>query len=255
MFAGPVSDARGQPLLSRRWILRNGDFGLISSADMEPQVVVALVGVLPQLVLIGVGALLAVRYRGPIGQFVSTRVGSVSALGLRFDLKAPDIDAAVATKAASFTSTSGLSNPPTSQEISDRAKRLAPHIAGRTVLWVDDDPAGNRIERRLLTGLGITVDIALSNDEARQVLSDERAAIDLVISDIKRDGPASGMDLLPVLNAAPRHPRLIFYILDYDPSRVTPEGAFGITNRPDVLLDLVMDALDRLPERDKIASS
>src|SRR6476646_9589363 len=116
---------------------------------MDNQVVVALVGVLPQLVLIGVGTFLAVRYRGPIGQFVASRVESVSALGLRLDLKPPDIDAAIATRVAALGPTAGGAfNVRSSQEISERAARLAPHIVGRTILWVDDNPAGNRLERR-----------------------------------------------------------------------------------------------------------
>lgn len=218
---------------------------------MDNEVVVALVGVLPQLVLIGVGSFLVVRYRAPISQFVVNRVGSVSALGFRVDLKPPDIDAAVATRSAAVRPVSGGASPlPTAQEISDRATRLAPHIAGRTILWVDDNPAGNRVERRLLSGLGVVVDIALSNDEAKHVLADPRGGVDLVISDIRREGQESGLDLVPLLKSAPDHPRLIFYILDLDPSLATPPGAFGITNRPDVLLDLVMDALDRLPRRE-----
>jgi hypothetical protein len=36
---------------------------------------------------------------------------------------------------------------------------------------------------------------------------------------------------------------IIFYIGRYDPTAGTPAGAFGITNRPDQLIHLAIDAL------------
>ena len=38
---------------------------------------------------------------------------------------------------------------------------------------------------------------------------------------------------------------VIFYIGIFDPKLGIPGGAFGITNRPDELLHLVLDALER----------
>ena len=37
----------------------------------------------------------------------------------------------------------------------------------------------------------------------------------------------------------------IFYVLSVDPTRPTPSGALGITNRPHTLLHLVIDGLER----------
>lgn len=38
---------------------------------------------------------------------------------------------------------------------------------------------------------------------------------------------------------------IIYYVGSADPSRPVPVGAFGLTARPDELLHLVMDALER----------
>jgi CheY-like chemotaxis protein len=95
--------------------------------------------------------------------------------------------------------------------------------------------------------MGIFVDIALSNAEALRAIDGAQPAVDLIISDIKRSGGESGTALVESLRNLPNAPRLIFYIWDLDPARGTPPGVFGITNRPDVLLDYVMDALERLP--------
>jgi hypothetical protein len=77
-------------------------------------------------------------------------------------------------------------------------------------------------------------------------LDDPADTIDVVISDIQRDdGVPGGLALAEAMRSR-RDPRpLIFYAARYDPEKGTPPGVFGITNRPDVLLHLVMDALDR----------
>jgi hypothetical protein len=38
---------------------------------------------------------------------------------------------------------------------------------------------------------------------------------------------------------------VIIYLYDLDRERGVPGGAFGITNRPDELVNLVLDALER----------
>jgi DNA-binding NtrC family response regulator len=125
---------------------------------------------------------------------------------------------------------------------------MAPHLQGRTILWVDDQPTGNRIERRLLRQMGVFVETVTSNDQAMTVLTDPAESISLVISDIQRASGPSGLDLVKSLAARPGHPSIILYIGRRDDNRPLPTGAFGLADRPDELLNLVMDALDRMPE-------
>lgn len=67
--------------------------------------------------------------------------------------------------------------------------------------------------------------------------------VDLIVSDVGRDdGSPGGLALLEGLRGA--RP-VILYVGRVDRERGVPAGAFGITDRPDELLNLLMDALDR----------
>lgn len=52
--------------------------------------------------------------------------------------------------------------------------------------------------------------------------------------------------MLPRLRKAGFHQPVIYYIGRPDPGAGVPPGAFGVTNRPDQLLQLVIDALSRV---------
>ena len=69
---------------------------------------------------------------------------------------------------------------------------------------------------------------------------------DLVISDIGREpGAEDGLELLPRLLDLGYEGRVIFYIGEYEPRLGIPVGAHGVTDRPDELLHLVLDVLER----------
>ena len=80
------------------------------------------------------------------------------------------------------------------------------------------------------------------------VLNDPAESISLVISDIQRASGPFGLDLVHSLAARPGHPSIVLYVGKRDDERPLPPGAFGLADRPDELLNLVMDALDRMPE-------
>jgi DNA-binding NtrC family response regulator len=114
-------------------------------------------------------------------------------------------------------------------------------------LWADDHPEGNRLERRLLRQMGVFVESVTTNAQAKEVLNDESERISLIITDVRRDAGASGLELVSEITARQNHPPVVLYVAALDASKPTPAGVFGITNRPDALLNLVMDALDRRP--------
>ncbi|MGY4509306.1 DNA-binding NarL/FixJ family response regulator [Bradyrhizobium sp. USDA 3650] len=80
----------------------------------------------------------------------------------------------------------------------ERAARNAPAIVGSRILWVDDHPSNNDLERNLLEALGIEVFTVKSNKEALTFLPVVRP--DVVISDVGRDNEES----LPLRNC-PAH--------------------------------------------------
>jgi hypothetical protein len=139
----------------------------------------------------------------------------------------------------------GVELPPAQPErIARRAARNYEVLAGASILWVDNDPSSVRREQELLRDLGVErIDTATATAEATAMI--DKRTYQLVISDMKRDeSPKAGEELLA--RVGPDAPPVIIYLLDYKPELGVPDGAFGITDRPDVLIDLILDALERV---------
>jgi hypothetical protein len=133
--------------------------------------------------------------------------------------------------------------PSARRRIFSRARRLAKRLRHTQLLWVDDSPGGNVRERRLLRDFGVFVDLAKSNDEAMERFLE--TPYDIVVSNIDRGAGESGLALPARLaRADPQHPPVIFYVTELKAG--TPEGGVGITNRPDTLMDLILDCVEKL---------
>ncbi len=123
-----------------------------------------------------------------------------------------------------------------------RAQLVEPALRGARILWIDDHPEGNVWEYDCLTALGAGVKTVETTRSAVACL--QREPYDLVISDVEREGQATkGIEDLPLLQIRERPTPVILYVMDLKPG--VPPGAFGITARPDELLHLCMDALER----------
>ncbi len=123
-----------------------------------------------------------------------------------------------------------------------RIEKVHSVLAGANLLWVDDQPEGNLYERVALSELGVQIDLALSTSEALLFL--ERKKYHAVISDMSRGAiPDEGLRMVQAMRE--ESPPVVFYILDLDGSRGTPPCTFGITNRPDELMHLLLDILER----------
>lgn len=218
---------------------------------MSPEVIGAFIAILPQLVLLMIGSVLVVQHRFALAHWIDTRVTGLSAFGLRIDLKPSDVEAAVRDRlGAQALTTSRQGSISDGKRTVERARRLGPYLLGRTVLWVDDQPTNNRVERRLLREIGVFTESVTTNEDALRAIRDPSERIDAVISDVRRpDGTSGWRALAEEVERLDRPIPVILYIMHLDRSRGTPAGALGITNRPDELLDLVMDALDRAPQQ------
>lgn len=127
-----------------------------------------------------------------------------------------------------------------------RAQRCAEVLRNRRILWLDDVVGNNRLERDMLERLGLKIEQAQSNAAAFAALEDAAHGYDVILSDIARPaGEASGLDFLEAYRAKADRLPLIFYVSALDDTKPAPPGAFGLTNRPDELLHLVIDALER----------
>jgi CheY-like chemotaxis protein len=105
----------------------------------------------------------------------------------------------------------------------------------------------------MLRSFGAWITFAATTDEALQALrtgAEQHQPFDLIISDISRELPApdpeAGVAMLTRLRAARFWQPLIYYIGQPAPDLGPPAGAFGLTNRPDQLIHLVIDALSRI---------
>jgi CheY-like chemotaxis protein len=184
------------------------------------------------------------------------RLATVEAFGVKFALSGgAAMDAAIAL---------AQKNPDWPVEVSaadrkaalDRANAHRSVFEGAEILWVDDRPSNNRNEARMLRSFGALVTFAATTDEALRALrtgDQQHQAFDIILSDISRDlpqaEPTAGLTMLPRLREAGFHQPIIFYVGRPEPGGGVPAGAFGLTNRPDQLLQLVIDALSRVRSR------
>jgi hypothetical protein len=123
-----------------------------------------------------------------------------------------------------------------------RLRRVRDAVQDARILWLDDHPAWNGWEIACLEAVGARVRTVERTQTALALL---REGYEVLISDVDREGnPTEGIAALPVLRrAAPATP-VILYVGTLREAGV-PAGAFGITNRPDDLLHLVLDVLER----------
>jgi CheY-like chemotaxis protein len=126
-------------------------------------------------------------------------------------------------------------------------KRAKKHLAvfrDAQFLWVDDHPENNLSERKMFRQLKAEVDIAKSTEEALKILKSDH--YDLVISDMARDNDdTAGLNFLEQFRKENKSTPVIFYVGVFDPDKGVPKQTFGITNRSDELLHLILDALER----------
>lgn len=114
------------------------------------------------------------------------------------------------------------------------------------VLWVDDRPENNVHERQAFEAQGIKFRLALSTDEALDILKRERFAT--VISDMgRKEGPQEGYVLLDQMRSGGDKTPFVIYAgsnLPEHKEMARERGAVGSTNRAQELFQLVMSAIN-----------
>ena len=172
------------------------------------------------------------------------KISGIKALGVEFSFVESSIDAAIELGQKSPQWQIKVPEKDKSSAL-QRAKRNLPIFDNVRILWVDDHPANNRNERRMFWQLKTWVDIATDSSTAMDML--DRDIYDLIISDIARDDKAdkNGLDFLNMVHKKGIETPCIFYVGLMEPGKGVPEHAFGITTRPDQLLNLAIDALER----------
>lgn len=132
-----------------------------------------------------------------------------------------------------------------------RAEHVIDTLKDRSVLWVDDSPQNNVYEVHFFELLGLKVIQVTNNTDAISMLKYSGERIYSVFSDILRPiGEPSGIDLLESFAKNNINIPLIYYITKVDERKPWPAAsngakAFGLTNRPDELVHLLLDVLER----------
>ncbi len=107
------------------------------------------------------------------------------------------------------------------------------------VLWVDDQPEGNRDEIRALHELGLGVVTAVSNAQAVELFRAHRYA--MIISDIRRQAPearTAGLELPAALRRIRADLPPVIYYVGYVAQPYTEEGQ-PVVSQAKELLQLV----------------
>jgi CheY-like chemotaxis protein len=204
--------------------------------EMQHDVVIELIRILPTLLWVGLVISLMLIFRRPILDNLIPRLSGLSAFGVEATFVKEELD-----RAAEQADTGSEQNR---SQVARRAERLSPILEGARVLLVNDFPQEMHHVVKVLEALKIAVTIAKSTTEALDSMS--RTPFDVVISDMRRgDNASEGIAFLEESIRKGLHRPTIFTVGAYDPRRGTPPFAFGITNRVDELVNLVFDALER----------
>lgn len=124
-----------------------------------------------------------------------------------------------------------------------RITRAAKEIGGMRILWVDDNPENNYAESRILRKFKVKIKQVRNTQDAIDHLN--RRDFDVIISDMKRgENTAAGLELRDFVGSITDIP-FIIYTGDSQETRERPARLFGITNRPDELIHLIIDARAR----------
>ena len=124
-----------------------------------------------------------------------------------------------------------------------RAKR---YCAGKRILWVDDNPGNNRaFGQFVIKLLNVRIDYALSTMEAMDTLR-HHGDHSMVITDMARGAEFNaGIDLIKAMKEENLTVPTVIYGSKDSATEGVPPGAFGLTNRPDLLLHYLIDICQR----------
>jgi CheY-like chemotaxis protein len=114
-------------------------------------------------------------------------------------------------------------------------------LLGARLLWVDDHPENNAQEARMLRASGADIHSVANRIEARAEA--EKFVYDVVISDMRRSQPDSGLLLLNWFRLERPNLPFILYSRHAERSSALSAGAFGATNDPNTLFELVRQAV------------
>lgn len=147
------------------------------------------------------------------------------------------------------------------RSVLDRLQRNSVLLRRASILWADDHPEHNAAIVDLLRRFGSAVETPRSNEHALALMQASR--YDVVISDVARDAEGPGSDLkgLELAETIYGHwgMRVLLFTAQFNPAtmpgrtdserlelvEIVRKCVFGMTNRTDEALHLILDVLER----------
>jgi len=209
----------------------------------DPKFVAEIVKSIPAILWFILFVIILLLFYRPLRNELLPSLTGFKAMGVEISFVKDSIDAAIELAEKSPQWKVEIS-PRDKERVLNRVKKHLKIFRDVQILWVDDHPENNLNEHRMFRQLKTEIDIAKSTEEALEILKNGR--YDLVISDMARgDSAISGLDFLKRFRMEDKTTPVIFYVGIFDPTMGIPPLSFGITNRPDELLHLVLDVLER----------
>lgn len=202
---------------------------------MDRELIIELIKIVPTLLLYAVILIVFLRYRKSFVEGILPKISGFKVFGIEASFVREGIESA-----ARAANKIGVQASPS------LLNRLS-HYPKKTlrILWVDDHPDTVMYESGVLQSLGMMVEFARTSANAMERLGREKFQI--VVSDIHRgDQAAAGLSLMGDMHTRDMWPPMIFYVSELDKSKGVPAGAFGITDDPNELIHLVLDAAERM---------
>jgi CheY-like chemotaxis protein len=214
----------------------------MDSAFVE-KLAVELIKIAPSFLWFLLAVILTIIFYRPIRNELLPNLRGFKAMGIEFSFVQQSITTAIELAEKSEQWPVSIAD----EDIANVLNRVKKHLSvfkDSKILWIDDIPENNRNEERMFLKLQANVEFVTGTEDALKGL--KRKAYDLVISDMSRGNEATaGLKFLEEYSKSPKAVPVIFYVGFFDPEKGVPPKAFGITNRPDELLHLTLDALER----------
>lgn len=204
---------------------------------------IELIKILPSVLWFILIAILMIKFYKPIRYELIPKLTGFKAMGVEFSFIEKSIKSAL--QLAEKKPTWKVEVPNSAREnVLKRAQKHLDIFRDAHILWIDDVPENNNNEKKMFDQLKVNIEFTKTTDYALELL--QKRHYDIILSDMARVNEAdAGLKFLKQFRKVDSSTPVIFYIGVFDPNRGVPGGAFGITNRPDELLHLVLDALER----------
>jgi CheY-like chemotaxis protein len=209
----------------------------------DPKLGAEIIKLVPSILWFVLILIVILLFYRPLRNELLPNLIGIKAMGVEISFVKESIEAAVELAEKSPQWKVEIS-PTDKERVLNRVKKHLKIFRDVQILWVDDHPENNLNERRMFRQLNAKIDIARSTEEALEFL--KKGRYDLVISDMARgDEAKSGLSFLKEFRKTDKTTPAIFYVGVFEPEKGVPGQSFGITNRPDELLHLSLDAIER----------